>query len=590
MPAPLVDYNRDKHRLLVIFPYNPQAVDAVKGIAGRKFVDKHSGGPLWELPATLRAAKAVRQIFGDSLQLTEAAKEWGREEARKEANLLAVAGADDAELKNLPIENPRLFEFISGRTYQRADVSFLSQTSAINTLQPGLGKTVEIIAAIYEAKLIAGQHLVCAPVTSLRSVWEYEWKRFGADDVDIFVAQGPDRDKQIEAALNCPNAFVLITNPDTIRRKTGVLLGVDWTTFTIDEFHKSGLPNTKSVFFKAANQLKAIRRYCLSGTPIGGKPEKLWSALHFIDPKTYSSKWRWIYEWLKVEDARSSWGQKFGTVVGGIKPEKLDEFYEALRPVLVRRLKSDVAKDLPAKQYVDLWLPMEKEQAKQYKVFAEEAEIRIDEEHLSATSILAEYTRLKQFANAKCEIEPNFNGSGRPTLLPTFTSNKLAALLDKLAEHGIAPEGDEDGWGDQQAVVASQFSTMVRATAQFLETNGISVAVLTGDTKPKDRERLVREFQDGKGPRVVCLTTTAGGVAITLDRADSMHILDHTWVPDDQEQLEDRIHRISRVHNVTVYNYHSVGTIEQYIDQVNKDKENVNQTILQLRREGVRAI
>jgi SNF2 family DNA or RNA helicase len=69
-----------------------------------------------------------------------------------------------------------------------------------------------------------------------------------------------------------------------------------------------------------------------------------------------------------------------------------------------------------------------------------------------------------------------------------------------------------------------------------------------------------------------------------------MHVLDQTWVPDDQEQLEDRIHRVSRIHNVTIYRYGSVGTIEQYIEKVNQDKSEVNKRILDLRAAGLRAV
>jgi SNF2 family DNA or RNA helicase len=83
------------------------------------------------------------------------------------------------------------------------------------------------------------------------------------------------------------------------------------------------------------------------------------------------------------------------------------------------------------------------------------------------------------------------------------------------------------------------------------------------------------------------IVTTAGGVAITLDQADSIHILDETWTPDDQEQLEDRIHRVSRVHNVTVYKYRSNNSIEQYIAGVNFDKAMINRNILELRRKGI---
>jgi SNF2 family DNA or RNA helicase len=97
---------------------------------------------------------------------------------------------------------------------------------------------------------------------------------------------------------------------------------------------------------------------------------------------------------------------------------------------------------------------------------------------------------------------------------------------------------------------------------------------------------------DGKrgpdSPRVVCMTTTLG-VGITLDLVENVHILDETWVPDDQEQLADRAVNTSRMHQVGVYVYRAKGTVEQYIQETNIDKRKINKDILDIRRNGFRA-
>jgi SNF2 family DNA or RNA helicase len=113
--------------------------------------------------------------------------------------------------------------------------------------------------------------------------------------------------------------------------------------------------------------------------------------------------------------------------------------------------------------------------------------------------------------------------------------------------------------------------------------------MITGDTKQSERTRIVERFQRGENPpRVLVITTTAGGVAITLDRAESVHIMDETWDPDDQSQLEDRVHRISRIHQVTVYKYRSLGTIEELIHKRVGDKQLTNETIMDVRRQMFR--
>jgi len=143
-------------------------------------------------------------------------------------------------------------------------------------------------------------------------------------------------------------------------------------------------------------------------------------------------------------------------------------------------------------------------------------------------------------------------------------------------------------------VIASQFSSIVDMVHEYLNAQGIKTVKITGDTPDEDRVAAQMLFRtDGErkvgDARVVVMTTTAGGVAITLDLADNVHILDETWVPDDQEQLADRVFNASRMHQVGVYVYRSIGTVEEYIKKVNIEKGAVNKEILDLRRQGFRA-
>jgi SNF2 family DNA or RNA helicase len=90
--------------------------------------------------------------------------------------------------------------------------------------------------------------------------------------------------------------------------------------------------------------------------------------------------------------------------------------------------------------------------------------------------------------------------------------------------------------------------------------------------------------------RVLVMTTTAGGTAITLDRASTVIFLDETWNPDDQEQGEDRTHRASRIHQVMIYRIKTKNTVEEYIEKVLAMKDDINKAILDLRRQGVRSV
>lgn len=576
-------------RIEVHFRFNQEALDAVKLIPGARFTPRDKGGPFWTIPKDMECAIRLREIFGTQLTLGDAVRAWGNEARVRHRNLGALAKADEAELENLPVLLPDLHNFM--RPYQHADVAFLAETSALNANQPGLGKTVEIIGAIYEGLLHNGPQLVIAPLTSLETVWQYEFEKW--TDLPVVLLSGSHKPpKTVLGALsraaigNAP--CVLVTTAAQVRR--GLPNGLDkvkWRTVTVDEFHKTGATNisgdpTKGTQFgRALRDIERERMWFVSGTPMGGKPIKLWGALNHIHPEVFTSKWRWAELWLEVTKPGDPGSDGYGWHIGPMRKDKLDEFYPAHSRYIVRRLKSEVLPQLPAKQYIDVWCDMLPAQRRQYEKMEQDAEIRIEEERLSARGILAEYTRLKQFSNAECRIE---GGKLKPV-----KSGKLEYLLERLDERGIRPTKSSDGLapeGDEVAVVASQSEEYVSWLTDELNRLGIPAEKITGNVNAKQRADLTRRFQSGdaSSPRVIVMTTTAGGVAITLDRADSVHLMDETWNPDDQEQVEDRVHRISRIHQVMCYYYRSKGTVEERIWRTAAHKKVTSELLLDVQR------
>jgi SNF2 family DNA or RNA helicase len=226
---------------------------------------------------------------------------------------------------------------------------------------------------------------------------------------------------------------------------------------------------------------------------------------------------------------------------------------------------------------------MTKTQRTQYHAFHTDAEVRIDEYRLSATSILAEYTRLKQFSNARCEVEilstDSETGHVEMKLKPTFDSGKLPLLMERLAEQGIDPE---DPTGTSQAIVSSQFRETTEMVFNYLTEKGIPCIKITGKVSKAESERAQRAFKagnDNEGLRVVCMVTTMG-VGLTLDNVETVHMMDGTWVPDDEDQLSDRAVNTTRNHQVTVFRYMSTESIEQYIEEVSRDKAELNELVL----------
>ena len=135
-----------------------------------------------------------------------------------------------------------------------------------------------------------------------------------------------------------------------------------------------------------------------------------------------------------------------------------------------------------------------------------------------------------------------------------------------------------------KTIVASQFTGFIDALSDRLTKKKIGHYTLTGKTSDREREFIKTNFQKETGEMVVLLNTKAGGVSLTLDLADDVVICDQTWIPDDQQQVEDRAHRISRNHNVTIWYLASIGSIDEDVAVTNSTREMSARSVLDKQR------
>ena len=218
------ELNKSRDRIQVTFPYDRDGVRGMRRIPGHRFVPPEKGGPHWLVPLDLTSAQKLREEFGEYLELGTAVRKWGHREMRKFNRLIELSNATDAELKFLPKRLPKLAKAL--RPYQRADVVKMAASDVINANVPGLGKTIETIAAVYEAEeeLHKGQMIVIAPKTSLEVVWLYELDRWLPEDVPVFLLSGDDAPHDRKEILdeirshhdNGEPAW-LVTTPNAIR-------------------------------------------------------------------------------------------------------------------------------------------------------------------------------------------------------------------------------------------------------------------------------------------------------------------------------------------------------------------------------------
>jgi SNF2 family DNA or RNA helicase len=616
-------------RIEVFFPYDPNAVESIKEVPGRRFHDIQRDGrklKFWSVPADMDSAKRLRDAFGQGLTLGDGVKQWGLEQVRVERNIAKFKHGDDAELERVPEE------FASWlRPYQRADAAHMAIQNAINANQPGVGKTVETICAIVESGA-EGPHLVICPTSLFKDPWRDElaahlpshkviWgatpdaRRKAIQDVwDEYW--GDEEDFTPERYKGLASKTILLVNPEMVRAKplaeddgetmfedgtprrhlfrpmgtknivvpadsaAAKLFGIEWGWVIADEFHKYGLGADRNTQFSrglAHLAQHSKHRAALSGTPTGGKPIRLFGPLNFIDPEKFSSKWRWAEMWLtNAEGGPVVAGA--GTGIGGMAPGREQEFNEAHSRYLIRRTRADALPGMPPKQIINVPCPMTPKQRKVYDAFVSNAEVEVEGGRISGNGILSEYAKAKQLANAMCLIDAD----GK--LQPTEESGKLAILLDRLDSYGFRKTDPEPG---VRAIVASESQRFVAFLEGYLGDalrGCVSVARLDGTVKGERRDAVIDWYKEkSDDPRILVMTTQTGGVGLNLGMTQSIHIMDETWSPDDQEQLEDRGMRNRTTPLICLY-YRTEDSIQEYVWEVTQGKKVANKKLLDSRK------
>lgn len=613
-------------RAWVEFPF--QFKDDVKlEIHGLRWDTK---AKLWHTPLDMDTLKDIRRLtkkHGGELEIEPELVKWIKAEKQRYANLLKpddFTADTSAWLPRLRSERPDLYKAICTWPHQVPGVAFMvGQKATLLADQPGLGKTIQTLATVAELDL-RGPILVVAPRTAVMVTWPEEIRQWLGPDEVIYTVNGtmkPEERKQVLKAAKSytdrydharawvlcgPNYLRIRADLDasgnyardskgkkiirTVNEGLAELFQIKWAAIIVDESHQTlaGATGNKKkqsaqrVGLGALDLRRNGLRIAISGTPFRGKTENLWGTLNWLYPNKYTSYWAWIRRHYGIVNT----GSRFGSgIAKGTQIVNEKRFYSELKPIMVRRTKREVAKDLPPKIYggthldptdpaspVAVWLPMNSQQARQYDQIVKDALINIDAmgDTINVNGVLAEMVRMKQVANANLDLQPWSNKIG-----PCMPSNKADWIIDFLKDRIEAKT---------KTIVASQFTQFIEMLSGELDRIGIRHYVYTGKTKDAERARIKNEFQTTHGDMVILLNTKSGGVSLTLDAADDVIICDQTWIPDDQEQVEDRAHRVSRMHNVTIWNLASLGTIDEDVAITNAEREDAIVDILDRQR------
>ena len=414
----------------------------------------------------------------------------------------------------------------------------------------GLGKTVQTIALLlwakgkYKRKL----NLVVAP-TSVVPNWEREISKF-APSLKTVVWQGPNRSQR---APDLEKADVMITSYALLRRDEELLQALDLRYVILDEAQH--IKNPMSQTARSAKKLKSERRLALTGTPIENRLSELWSIFDFVSPGLLGQ--------LKMFEERVARPIDRGDM------ETAHRLRSTIKPFVMRRVKSDVAQDLPDKIEQEMIVPLAEEQAKLYKQILRQVRKSVLSEvekkgiSKSQIQILAALTRLRQVAcDPRLMKLPD-------TEFDADDSGKLGALREII---------DEAIDGNHRVLVFSQFVTMLTYIREALDADGISYEYLDGSTK--DRLDRVDRFNADPSVPVFLISLKAGGTGLNLTGADTVVHFDPWWNPAVEDQATDRAHRIGQTKNVNVYKLIAAGTVEEKILELSAKKRALVSNVL----------
>lgn len=424
------------------------------------------------------------------------------------------------------------------RPYQKAGLQWMRflrdmELSGVLADDMGLGKTVQALAALLDS---GGQSIVVAPTSVVRN-WVVEAGKF-APNMTVNLYHGPQR--------TLDDSDLTITTYALLRLDLEKLAEKEWTYAILDE--AQAIKNPGSQTARAACNLPATHRLALTGTPVENRLEELWSLFRFLMPGLLGS----------LESFKERFVRPIET--GSLPARKA--LRGRVRPYVMRRLKKQVATELPPLTEAVLRCEMGTEQRKLYDTVRMAARDDVQQALADKGSRGASFQVLEallRMRQACCD----------PALLPGDLGDGVAsAKLDRLEDLLVEVVLEE-----HKALVFSQWTGLLDRAELRLQKLGIDWVRLDGSTR--DRQSLIDRFQSDDGPPVFLLSLKAGGTGLNLTAADYVVHLDPWWNPAVEQQATDRAHRIGQDKPVVSYKLIAEGTVEERILELQASKRDL---------------
>jgi superfamily II DNA or RNA helicase len=430
------------------------------------------------------------------------------------------------------------------RPYQKAGynwMKFLTQYNFGGCLADdmGLGKTVQTLAMLQSEmdKGVKNATLLIMP-TSLIYNWELEAKKF-TPDLKVLVYTGSTRDKDVSTFEGYD---LVLTSYGITRLDIDLLKQYYFHYVILDE--SQAIKNPQSNIAKSVRKLKSKYRLILTGTPLENSTLDLWSQMSFANPGILGTENYFREEFLlpieKKQDVDKS--RKLNVII---------------KPFILRRQKSQVAKDLPEKvenvQYSTMTAQQEEKYEEVKSYYRNKILDNIEKSGVKKSQLLLlqGLTQLRQIANHPKMTDPEYTGD----------SGKLEDVI-YMIENALS-EG-------HKILIFSQFVKHLTIVREYFDKQEWKYAYLDGSTK--NRQEQVENFQNNEDIRLFLISLKAGGLGLNLTRADYVFLLDPWWNPAIEAQAVDRAHRIGQKNKVFTYKFITRNTVEEKILALQQNK------------------
>jgi superfamily II DNA or RNA helicase len=413
----------------------------------------------------------------------------------------------------------------------------------------GLGKTVQVLALLESRRDFYARGERQAPRPSLVVVPRslvFHWKREAARFTPKLRFLDHTGSLRAKPSEHFSEYDVVITTYGTLRRDALEFKAQRFDYCVLDE--AQAIKNAGTLSAKAARLLRADHRLAMSGTPVENHLGELWSLFEFLNPGLFGS------------------ATVFGRAGRNPEPATRSLLARALRPFMLRRTKSQVARELPAKTEQTIFCDLQGREKKQYDELRAYYRARLlkDFENGDRSRVkfqaLEALLRLRQAACHPGLIDKSKVGE------PSAKLDTLLAQLEQVREEG------------HKALVFSQFTSLLAIVRDRLDRDQVAYAYLDGRTR--EREARVEEFQNNPKIKLFLISLKAGGLGLNLHAAEYVYLLDPWWNPAVEAQAIDRAHRIGQTRQVFAYRLIARDTVEEKVLELQKNKRDLADAII----------